>query len=139
MVRAAPSDDLDNCGLSYSQLEELWLGCPHDGSNFATTEELLDAWVRGREVVMRLWGSGGRRPQGWWQLDPEARMLEYPGYSRERSYLWRAGVLSEQERGAAEAEWRAAYDAVKGKSARERREAFEHYDIPRELTRRWSS
>jgi len=117
--------------------QELWLGPGHNGSVFGSREELLAAWQEYRAEVMRLWGSHGRRPMGWWQLDPEAEKLEYPGYNHERSYLYEAGVLSEEERSELETEWRQAFDAAKGKSARERREAFEFADIPDELIERW--
>ena len=130
--------DIDSCGLTFSELQELWLGAhPTTGSCFCSREELVAAWAAGRAVVMRLWGSHGRRPMGWWEF--EAGDLKYPGYYRECSTLWRAGVLSEAERAELEAEWRQAFDAAKGKSARERREAFEHHDIPSELIAAWTA
>src|SRR5262249_1606981 len=115
------NDDIDSCGLSYTELMELWLG-PCNDSVFDSPEQLQDAWERGRAVVMRLWGSDGRRPQGWWAFDTE---LEYPGYDRERSFLYAAGVLSEAERAELEREWEMAFAAARGKSARERRAHYE--------------
>jgi hypothetical protein len=95
------------------------------------------AWAAGRAVVMRLWGSHGRRPQGYYEFefkDPR------PAYAVERSTLWRvSGVLSEAERAELESEWRREFDAAKGKGARERREDYEHHDIPAELIERWKS
>src|SRR5262249_8003731 len=130
--------DIDSCGLTLGELEELWLGAhPTTGSLFRSREELVAAWAQGRAVVMRLWGSHGRRPLGWWEF--EAGDLEHPGYFRERSVLWRAGVLSQQERSELEAEWRREYDAARGKGARERREVFEHHDIPHELIEAWTA
>ena len=132
----ALNDDIDSCGLTYSELQELWLGAhPTTGSCFRTREELVAAWAAGRAVVMRLWGSHGRRPMAWWEF--EAGELEHPGRDREQSTLWRAGVLSEAERGEVEAEWRREFDATRGKSPRERREHYEFHDIPPELVERW--
>jgi len=140
MARAITRDsDIDTCELTYSELQELWLGCPPGGSNFASPEELHNAWLRGRAVTMRLWGSHGRRPQGWWHLDPEAAGLCYPGYFRERSYLYEHGVLSQQERDLVEAAWKAAFNTARAMSARERREHYEHHDIPSELVEAWTA
>ena len=90
------ASDIDACGLTLSELQELWLGAhPTTGSHFRSREDLVAAWEAGRAVVMRLWGSHGRRPMGWWEFD--AGDLKHPGYDRERSVLWRAGVLSAVE------------------------------------------
>jgi len=134
------TDDIASCGLTFSELQELWLGPCNGGSVFTTTEELRDAWARGRAVVMRLWGSGGRRPQGWWHLDPEAEGLCYPGYDCERSYLYEHGVLSPQECDALEREWRAAFaEALAMQEGPERRAHYRHHDIPNTLIKRWSA
>src|SRR5262249_10893769 len=135
----APDNDIDNCGLTYSELQELWLG-PCNGSVFNSTEELRAAWARGRILVMKLWGSGARRPQAWWFLGDAASLgLTWPGYFRERSYLYEHNVLSPQERDGLEHEWRTAFDAARGMGARERREPHEHHDIPHELIERWTA
>jgi len=130
------ASDIDSCGLTLSELQELWLGAhPTTGSCFCTREELVAAWAAGRAVVMRLWGSHGRRPMGWWEF--EAGELEHPGYDRERSYLYEHNVLSDAERAELVAAWREAFDQARGKSAKERREAYEFADIPNELIERW--
>ena len=82
-------------GLSSSQMQELWLG-PGERSLFDSREELEQAWHKHRTEIMRLWGSHGRRPMGWWEFD--AGDLKHPGYDRERSTLWRAGVLTADEK-----------------------------------------
>jgi len=122
-------------GFSSGQIMELWLGPNPTGSFFNSPEELRAAWEANRDEVMRQWGSHGRRPQGWWAFDTQ---LEYPGHSRERSFLCRAGVLSELERIEMEAEWKVEFDEAKGKSASERREHYEHHDIPAELIEVWT-
>jgi hypothetical protein len=125
-------------GLSPSQAQELWLGPnPTQGSLFSSREELEAAWTANRDALMARWGSHGRRPLAWWEFD--AGDLEHPGYDRERSTLWRAGVLSQQERSELEVTWREAFDAAKGKGARERREHYEFADIPPELVEHWQS
>ena len=137
MPRApAKTSDIDACGLSLGELGELWLGPnPSQGSLFRDREELVAAWEAGRAVCMRLWGSHGRRPQGFYEFEWKGPR---PPYDVERSTLWRAGVLSEAERAELEVEWAQAYDAAKGKGARERREAYENADIPEELIRAWA-
>ena len=133
-------DALANDDQKNTRLMELWLGPnPSQGSLFNSREELQTAWETNRAEVMARWGSHGRRPQGWWQLDPEAGNLEYPGYNRERSTLWRANVLTADERAELESGWRREFDAARGKGARARREAFEHHDIPADLVAKWSA
>jgi hypothetical protein len=112
MPRAiAPDNDIDNCGLSYDELQELWLGPTHDGSVFNDEQELRDAWIRGRDVVMRLWATNGRRPQAWWHLGDAASLgLAWPGHDREQSYLFEAGVLSESECAELVRSWRREFD-----------------------------
>jgi hypothetical protein len=149
MVRAiAPNDDVDNCGLSYSELQELWLGPCNGGSVFADAEQLRAAWDC---TCMKLWGAHGRRPQAWWFLGDAASLgLQWPGRDRERSYLYAAGALSEQERSELEREWRQAFDLTRSGSEsdskrvtkaerRAQREAFEHADIPHELITAWAA
>jgi hypothetical protein len=123
--------------LSYSELQELWLGVGYGGSLFSGEEALREAWTRGRAVVMRLWGGRGRRPMAWWYL--EGGDLHYPGYFHERSYLYERGILSESERAGLEREWQVEFDAVQGKDARTRREAYVHHDIPPELIEAWTA
>jgi hypothetical protein len=87
---------------------------------------------------MRLWGSHGRRPRGWWEF--EAGDLKHPGYFHEKSVLWRApGVLSESERAEVEREWMVEFAKARGMGAQERREHHEHCDIPPELIERWTA
>jgi len=132
----AKVSDIDSCGLTLSELQELWLGGhPTTGSCFRTREELVAAWEAGRAVVMRLWARGGRRPMAWWEF--EAGDLRYPGYDHEKSVLYAAGALTEAERSELEVTWREAFDQARGKSAKERREAYEFADIPNELIERW--
>src|SRR6516225_3511843 len=114
----AKVSDIDSCGLTLSELQELWLGAhPSTGSYFRSREELVAAWQAGRAVVMRLWGSHGRRPRGWWEF--ESGGLTHPGYFHERSVLWRApGVLSAAERAELEDAWAVEFAAARGMSAR---------------------
>jgi|SRR5262249_55374294 len=119
-----------------SRLMELWLGPNPTGSLFNSREELEAAWHEHRDELMARHGSHGRRPMGWWEFAAEG--LEYPGYSCERSYLYEAGVLSAAERDELEISWREAFDAAKGKGARERREAYEFADIPDQLVEKWT-
>jgi hypothetical protein len=135
----AHNDDIDSCGLTFSEIQELWLGVGPNGSLFSGEEELREAWDRGRAVVMRLWARDGKRPMAWWYLEAPALGLEWPGADRQRSYLYAAGVLSESERREVEAEWKREFDAAKGKGACERREHLAYHDVPNELIREWTA
>jgi hypothetical protein len=137
-------------GLSSGQMMELWLGTnPSAGSLFNSREELEQAWTEHRDELMARWGSHGRRPMIWWEL--AAGDLKYPGYAHERSFLWRAGVLTADERAELEAEWKTAFaEAVApeftlndgngilvGDCARAAH--YAHHDIPDKLVKRWSA
>ena len=133
----AHDSDIDSCGLTYTELMELWLGPRHGASVFDTPEQLREAWASGRAVVMRLWGSHGRRPAGFYEFEWNGPR---PAYAVERSTLWRAaGVLAESERVELEDRWKTEFDAVRGKDARARREHYEHHDIPDELIEAWTA
>src|SRR5262245_1925531 len=54
------------------QMQELWLGPGQNGSLFKSREELVQAWEQHRAEIMRLWGSHGRRPMGWWEFEAGA-------------------------------------------------------------------
>ena len=142
--------DIDSCGLTFSELQELWLGAhPTTGSCFCTREELVAAWAAGRDVVMRLWARGGRRPMAWWEFEAA---ISYPGYGLERSVLWRANLLNADEKVTLEREWKAEFETaqapdftvnegggelLKGDCARAAH--YAHHDIPRELVKRWTA
>jgi hypothetical protein len=74
---------------------------------------------------------------GWWEF--EAGSLKHPGYFRERSVLWRAGVLSQEERSELELQWQMDFDSVQRLDARTRREHYEYHDIPAELIEQWQA
>src|SRR5262245_4606608 len=141
MPRTAHSSDIDNCGLTYSELQELWLGCSHDGSVFDSTEQLRDAWARGRDVVMRLWGRGGRRPQAWWHLGDAASLgLTWPGYDAEPAYLFERNALEKTECEQLLAGWRRDFeDACLLEDAVARRKHLDWAGVPHSLRRQWSA
>jgi hypothetical protein len=125
-------------GLDAGRMMELWLGPnPSQGSLFSSRAELEQAWAQHGAEVMARWGSHGRRPMIWWEL--AAGDLKHPGYALERSTLWRAGVLTAEERIELEAEWKTAFASARGMDARERREHFAHHDIPSELVTAWTA
>jgi hypothetical protein len=134
MARAiAPDNDIDNCGLTYSELQELWLGPSHNGSCFGSPEELEQAWEQNRDLVMRLWGRHARRPQAWWCFDAPGLGLKWPGYDREQSYLFEMGILSEAECSELLALWRREFD-------RDHRPAHLNWaDVPHSLRGQWQA
>jgi hypothetical protein len=124
-------------GLDAGRMMELWLGGnPSAGSLFGSREELETAWREHRSELMARWGSHARRPAAFYEFEWDGPR---PAYAVERSVLWRADALSEAERSELEAEWRREFDAARGQSASERREHYEHHDIPAELITAWSA
>jgi len=75
---------------------ELWLGPSQRGSRFRDEAELREARAKNRDRLMEWWGSSGRRPMAWWEF--EAGDLRYPGYDRERSFLFERGLFADAER-----------------------------------------
>jgi hypothetical protein len=145
------SEDIAACGLTLSELQELWLGPGPLGSLFHSREELQDAWIQGRDVVMRLWGSHGRRPQAWWCFDAPGLGLKWPTYNYEQSYLYTSGVLTEVEKVELERGWWREFELAQapGFSVSTGAEILKgdrawiaHYrwaDIPDELVAKWKA
>jgi hypothetical protein len=65
--------------------------------------------------------------------------LPYPGYYRERSFLWQHDLLGSEERTEVETAWRRDFDAARGMGARERREHLAHCDVPEKLIEAWTA
>jgi hypothetical protein len=136
--------------LTASQEQELWLGpSPHLGSLFADTEHARAAWSQHRVRLLELFGSRGRRPLAWWAFEAP---IERPGYDRERSTLYEAGLLGEAERAELEAHWREQFDRAHGSGffvcmgpgrflhgEAARCAHFEWADIPHVLVETWSA
>jgi hypothetical protein len=89
---------------------ELWLGPGHSGSAFESDEHRRAMWFRYRDRIMRQWAKGGRRPVGWWLYEAHEKGLRYPTSQYERSVLWEAGVLGEEERAQLESEWKREWE-----------------------------
>ena len=134
------TSDIDACGLTFSELQELWLG-PGDRSVFDSPEQLQDAWIRGRDVTMRLWATNGRRPQAWWFLGDAASLgLKWPGYHRQQSYLFEHNALGEQECAQLLAGWRKEFEqACSLEDAAARKAHLDWADVPHSLRQRWSA
>ena len=121
-------------GRDSDRLMELWLGPnPSYGSVFSSREELEQAWQMHRTEVMRLWGQHSRRPMAWWCFDAPDLGLKWPGYDREQSYLFEAGVLSEVECAELVRFWRREFD-------RDHKPAHLNWaDVPHSLRRQWQA
>jgi hypothetical protein len=135
-----PVDELDP-----AELMELQLGPGTMGSWFHSREQLRAAWEQSRAALLKR-SQPGRRPMGWWEFDAP---FPYPGLDFERSSLWRAGILSAEEKHLLETEWRQEFERAWApgfveyensrmvKGVRARRLHFEWADIPAELRQRW--
>src|SRR5262249_11355994 len=88
---------------------ELWLGpSPYLPPAFDSDEQRRELWFRHREQLMEELGGRGRRPAA--RRRDEAGDLRYPGYDRERSTLYEAGLLAEAERAELLRYWREQFD-----------------------------
>jgi hypothetical protein len=137
-------------GLTASQEQELWLGpSPYLGSFFSDAEHVRAAWFRHRARLLELFGGRGHRPAGWWTFEAP---IEHPGYDRERSTLYEAGLLGEEERIELLAYWREQFDRAHGagffycggpgrilEGEAARRAHFAWADIPPALVAAWSA
>ena len=141
---------VNTAAITPLQEMELWLGASHHGSAFASDEERRRLWEAHRERLMRWWGTDGRRPQAWWRYD--APNIPYPGYARERSTLFAAGLLSKREVEELTATWRTEFsrawqpsffftaapgEILQGEAARQKH--FAWADIPSALVQQWEA
>jgi len=133
--------DKDRCPIGLTEAMELWLGPSSQGSAFSSGEELLAAWQRGREYVMRMWATNGRRPQAWWFLGDAASLgLSWPGYHNQQSYLFEHNALSETEHEQLLVGWRRDFeDACLLEDAVARRKHLDWADVPHSLRRQWQA
>jgi hypothetical protein len=127
---------------------ELWLGPGRGGSLFASREDLEQAWLANRDKVEAAHAHPGRRVAGWWEFEGAALGLTR-NYDCERSMLWRAGILSADERAELEGEWRKEFarahqpgfvthgrgGMLKGEEAIAAHLAWA--DVPAELVKTW--
>jgi hypothetical protein len=78
--------------ITADQELDLWMGGGPSGNpqQFASAETRRAAWQlhRGRLVGV-LPSAPGRRPQAWWEYEAS---IAWPGYDRERSTLYAAGL-----------------------------------------------
>jgi hypothetical protein len=108
--------------------------------------------LKHREHLMRqLPTAPGRRLLAWWQYDAPGLGLRWPGYDRERSTLYEAGLLADEEKAELLADWRQAFDKAQrldlgycigpGRwltGERARRAYYAWVDIPAELVQKWT-
>jgi hypothetical protein len=132
------ADDLVLAGLTHDELQELWLGPSHRGSLFRSREELRDAWARGRELAMGLWAKHGHRPMGWWQFErPPGLKFDF---AHEKSILYNAGLLADDERRELEKSWRRQFDlAQKNRDPDAWDKLYQEADIPESLVQAWTA
>src|SRR5262249_36205558 len=126
------------------------LGPGHRGSLFRSEEEMRAAWTQNRDALTKRHAHSGRRPQAWWRF--EAADLHYPGYDRERSFLFQRGLLADAERFALLDWWRKEFERAYEpdffvalgpgeiiEGARARRVHFRWADIPTFLVETWTA
>jgi hypothetical protein len=131
--------------LSHEQELELWLGPSHRGSAFGSESERVAAWRRHRDRLMTVWAKHGTRPDGWWRYESP---IPRPRGDTERSTLYVAGLLSEEERAELETWWRGRGNRISSsvmalvassKVAAARRAHLRWADVPSSLVDRWQA
>jgi hypothetical protein len=98
---------------------------PCDGCDdaFPDEEAVLEAWQAHRERILAQYHFA-RRPWGWRAIDHPR--LRWKGLEQERAILWRADMLTVEERTTLERQWRKDFDR-----------GLDLKQIPRELVRQW--
>jgi hypothetical protein len=120
-------------------MQELLLGPGANlGSAFVDREELQAAWEEHRAELMAM-TKPGQRPLAWWEFECPSGVKF--NVEHEASVLWRAGVVTGEERLDLEAEWKKKFEQAftRGYDARRRKEHFRWADIPRELVEAWTA
>lgn len=133
--------------LTMSQFWSLSVGeCDREPPAFESEAARREAWEVHRERLMAH-RHAGTRPDGWWCYESP---IPYPGYERERSALYEAGLLSAEEVAEVTAWWREQYDRgcapefrcvrgpndlLQGEAARAAHHSWA--DIPAALVEQW--
>ena len=115
---------------------------------FRSETEHADVWARHRDHLLADYRHG-RRPMAWWRF--EAGDLRFPGLNHERSTLYEAELLGEEERAELLAWWREQYLRARApdfwlclgpgrflEGAPARRRHYEWADIPKSLLVQWT-
>jgi hypothetical protein len=135
--------------LNHEQELSLSYGDLPGRPGFASDEERRESWFYHRDRLLQHC-TCGRRPMAWWRY--EVGDLRYPGYDGERSTLYQAGLLGEDERRELMAWWREQYLQAHApgftfcqgpglflRGIEARREHLKWADIPAELVEAWSA
>ena len=135
--------------LSHSQEMALWMGEVPQKPAFRDEEEAREAWFYHRDRLLAALGRHGRRPMAWWHFESK---LSWPGYDRQQSVLFEAGVLTEEEAAELVAWWHEQFERAQrpdfffcagpgrlfsGADARRRQYAWA--DIPDRLVKEWEA
>ena len=135
--------------LSHSQEMALWMGEVPQKPAFRDEEEAREAWFYHRDRLLTALGRHGRRPMAWWCFEA---VFPWPGYRRERSVLFEAGELAEEEASELVDWWRQQYERAQqphfffcegpgrffqGADARQRQYVWA--DIPNRLVKEWEA
>ena len=92
--------------LTHTQSMVLRYGPDPRWDAFHSEEEHRDAWARNRDRLLAAYRHD-RRPMAWWRFEAP---FPFPGYEREQSTLFDAGLLDEEEAAALVREWRREFE-----------------------------
>ena len=134
--------------LNHAQDMTLQYGPDPRWDAFRDAAEQRNAWIRNRDRLLA-WYRHGRRPAAWWQFEAPIR---YPGYDKEQSTLYAAGLLTAEECAELDDFWRKEFERaqqpdffhcegpgqfLKGEPAK--RAHYQWADIPRALVKQWTA
>ena len=133
--------------LHHEQEQSLRYGDLPGRPAFASEQERQAAWMHHRDRLLA--ECRHRRPLAWWAYES---LLPWPGLDHERSALYAAGVLAEEERRELEVEWRREFEKAQApgftfcagpgrflKGAPARRAHYRWADVPLELVKEWTT
>ena len=92
--------------LNHAQEMTLLYGPDPRWDAFSSEEEYRDAWERNRDRILAAYRHG-RRPMAWWTFEAP---IKFPGYERQQSALFEAGLLGEEEAATLVSEWREQFE-----------------------------
>jgi len=121
--------------LSHQQEMELWFGPRGKTSAFANDDERKRIYFEQRDKWLRYWANNGRRPMAWWEFEAP---FKYPGFNRERSTLYTAGLLGADESKQLEEYWHTEFERSVTKPWDEHIDHLIFCDVPPELAERFA-
>ena len=122
---------------SHAQEMEIWFGVMKGKTSaFANDDERKRIYFEQRDKWLRFWANNGRRPMAYWRYESP---IPYPGFDRERSTLYTAGLLGAEEVRELEEYWHTEFERSVTQPWDDHIDHLIFCDVPAELADRWAA